>query len=192
MHRIMTIIFPEDANREDVQRMLDERAACDGQGEGATGLPSPISWNRYICKSEDEARKWIEDHDRSYAQLAVRFESDDVLQLSAKCRELMKRKDQAYRRYHGLADKVHYGNVKSAFVSCRKCGSRLSTRHIRSNICPMCSHDLRPESTIEAIRKAEKALREAEKAYRDEFRICERKNRRGKGIQWLVKAEWHC
>ena len=191
MHQIMTRIFPEDVNKEDVQKMFDERAAYDGQGEGSTGLPSPISWNRYICKSEDEARRWIEDHDYSYAELAVRFESDNVLQLSAKCRELMKRKDQAYKRYHELADKVHYRNVKSAFVSCKKCGSKLSTRYIRSNTCPMCSQDLRPDSTIEAIRKAEKALREAEKAYRDELRICEKKNKRGKGIQWLVKIEYH-
>ena len=56
----------------------------------------------------------------------------------------------------------------------------------------MCNQELRPDSTIEAIRKAEKNLREAEKAYRDELRICEKKNKRGKGIQWLVKTEWHC
>lgn len=56
----------------------------------------------------------------------------------------------------------------------------------------MCSQDLRPDSAIEAIKKAEKALHELEKAYREELRICEKKNKRGKGIQWLVKVEYHC
>lgn len=93
-----------------------------------------------------------------------------------------------------MENKIHYEGVKSQFISCKKCGSKLASKYIGKtirNTCPACYTDLRPASTLSAISNAkqkwEKAKAELKKA---ELKMQKTKESKAK-IKWLVKVEYH-
>lgn len=51
--------------------------------------------------------------------------------------------------------------------SCKNCNSSLSISHIKSNYCPVCGADLRPESKQKRIKKVFNKLNELESLYSD-------------------------
>ena len=98
---------------------------------------------------------------------------------------------QAITAYQELNRAFHFKNHKSATVGCKNCGSKIALKYLRSNICPVCKEDLRPETTQKRI----KALKEKADALidkRDSMECAERKKNLKKAeTYWLVKTEFH-
>ena len=75
MHNIRYERYENSVSRKKVQKSWDLYVAEEDYQEGACGLPNPIRWiETPVLKNYDEARKYIEDHDRNwYDCLAVRY-----------------------------------------------------------------------------------------------------------------------
>lgn len=194
--------YPENINKTGVQRGWDNYVAHADWQEGASGLCKDIRWYDDICESREEAEKFIEDHDSGwYDQLAVRYKVVKNLEKSKTYHTLKERYDRLQARYDELNDNIHYGSVKSKFITCRSCESRISTEILRStvnksrwynrNLCPVCGKDLRPESALQAIKNAKENAAKAEKDLHEEEKKLQKKQEKKAEIRWLVKVEWH-
>ena len=141
----------------------------------------------------DAAEAWIKSHDRSYWCVAVPYMQAKDTKFTKKAQDLEDRARELYREWDHLARKIHYKDVKAAFISCRHCGSKLATSHVEryENQCPVCGHDLRPQSTLDRIKAKRKQYDEAIEKERQERARCIKNNKK-KEINWLLKYEYHC
>lgn len=84
--------------------------------------------------------------------------------------------------------------MKSAYVSCKNCGSKLASSYFGGrlgNNCPICGADLRPESTLTAINNAKANAEKAKKELRVEEKKINNKSKKNAKVVWLVKTEYH-
>ena len=195
-HNIRYYTYGEKVDKKKVESDLSAFVAAEDWQEGCCGLPQPIRWLNVICNSQEEAEKYIEKNDRhNYDCLAVKFRETprDYLNTQQYVAVLDKHK-KAYSRYRDEEAKIRLSGQKSAYVSCKKCGSSLNRSVLiqkfgqRANYCPLCGADFRSPTVLKAIAKAKERyekvcaeLKEAEK----------KAARNSKEIQWLVKIEYH-
>ena len=191
MHQILMETYDENVNKSKVQEHFDEIATRES--DWGSGLLSSIEWLDKTFKNQDEAYEWINKNDSSYRQMAVKFVDNNSLKYSASYTKKEKQIKQYEDKLNTLNSKIHYSakNVKSKFVTCKTCESKISTKYIRNNYCPVCGKDLRPDSLVKKIVDMEKDLHkkqlELSRLKQDEIK----KNKRGKSIKWLVKVEYH-
>lgn len=188
-HNIKYGIYEENVNKSEVQAEWDEYAAKDDWQEGCCGLASPIRWIDHVCADYDEAHEYIREHDKGwYDQLAVKYRGTEKPKTKA-YENLVTRRKEVYDTLKARENKVHYSadNTKSEYVSCKSCGSRLATKFIRSNSCPLCKTELRPASALNSIDTSKKMLKEIDKKIKE----MEIKASKKAKIYWLVKIEYH-
>lgn len=188
MHNIEFETYPLKVDRKDVERSWDEYVAHEDWQEGATCLPNHIRWiEDGISDSYDEAEKRIEKLDRHcYDQLAVKYKEYKPCK-TKKYEKLRERFVEAFNALREKKEKVHYSakNISSEYVGCRHCGSKIATKYIDTNVCPVCRTDMRPASVLQAIKKAEEKKNEIGK-------LLEAEQKKGKyEVRWLVKIEYH-
>lgn len=119
------------------------------------------------------------------------YRRDENFVPSKTLENLQKRQSDARKAYWDLQKAFHFANHKSATVGCQNCTSKIALKYLRTNKCPVCGEDLRPESTRNRIA--------ALKAKLDNLvEQCEKKEKaeRLKSIEkaetyWLVKTEFH-
>lgn len=189
-HSVNYSVYPIKINKNKVQEEWNNRATYDGDGYG---LPSPIVWNENKhFKNYDAARKWIEDNDRVYGQIAVTFDSPVELKESTKLKELREKHKEANRLYNEANNKLCYTpeTVKSKLLTCKKCGSKLAVGYLTSNRCPVCKEDLRSPSMLKQIGSKKVKMTALAEQIRKEEAILEAKAK--KETKWLVKTEYHC
>lgn len=187
-HNIIHEVYPENVDRNKVQRDWDNYAAHADREEGCGGLSQKIRWlDGHICDSQEEAEEYIQRNDRGwYDQLAVRFRA--LKEDTAKIKHLRERASAAYKRAADIRNDIHYSHCESAYIACRYCGSRLATKYIKSNICPLCGKDLRPTTVLLRQERAEIMARERQDKLDAEIAKESKKN---DNIKWLVKIEYH-
>lgn len=188
MHKIKYATYPEHVNRNTIQRELDQTARIEGRREGSSGLGRQIRWyNANICDSYEDAKEFIDARDRgSYDQLAVRYRV--LAEPTNEIKKLEETLNQARRKYREMGSKLHFSGAKAALIGCKKCGSKLARTYLKTNYCPMCGADLRPDSTKAAIQRQADKIAELEKKVQIAGKEAARKN--GK-LMWLVKVEYH-
>lgn len=185
-HNIEYGTYAENVDKKKVQTYWNQHAAHADWQEGCTGLDRDIRWLPDICASEADAYDMIKRKDRGdYDQLAVRFRA--MVTPSAKLDDLNKRIIEARSALYMLEGDIHYSHTSAKFVSCKRCGSALSRIHLKSNFCPMCGNDLRPQSVKDKVARAKEKVMKLEQQIRDE----ERKNNQKGKLFWLVKIEYH-
>ena len=192
-HNIEYFSYSENVNKKYVKKELDEYVSHRDYQEGCSGLPEPIDWFDHVCESQDEAKRYIDDHTRhhDYHQAAVKYKVYDPVKPTKKQLELKAKVEELRAKYASKNNKIHYQGVKSEYVSCRACGSRLATKYIKSNNCPLCHNDLRPPSVLETIEAARKAYSKVQGEYAKESKKIADKNKGNYKIRWLVKIEYH-
>lgn len=168
MHNIHKVTYPENVNKKSVQQEWDNAAACAGKEEGASGLDKDIQW---------------------YDQLAVKYLTYPELS-SKKIRDMRNRLEKAKARLDEL-NGFHFANAKSQYVGCKKCGSKLSLRYMKSNYCPLCKADLRPESKLASIKSVEDKIYKLALDIGKEERLLQKKSKAKSTVRWLVKVEYH-
>lgn len=193
-HVVRTEIYPANVNKKFVQQEWDAVVRCEDRGEGASGLPYPIRWIDKTFPNIETAQQYIEEHDNGwYDQLAVKFlDYSEVKVKETKAYEkLVEKRVDAIRRMNDLEHTFHFANAKSAFIGCKNCGSKISSKYLRTNYCPVCNYDMRPETVQERIKKARQNAKELEKKLAEEQRKMEEKQKKSAKVRWLVKVEWH-
>jgi hypothetical protein len=195
MHHIHYSSYNENVDKAEVQEEWDEYAAMKDEKEGCSGLDKPIRWIDKILPNLEAAEEYIRNHDSGwYNQLAVKYRAD-VPGLTSKTQEILQERAGRLRaRANELSSNIHYKGVKSAFITCRNCGSKLASGYFGKSIvnnCPVCRSDLRPQSTLDLIAKAEANAKKAEKDLAVENAKLQKKAADKAEIQWLVKIEYH-
>ena len=185
-HNIEYYDYKENENKRAILADLSNYVSHATWQEGGHGIDQ-IRWlEKDICASYSEAQKYIEAHDKKwYDCLAVRY-YEPIREKSKKIDELATKVRDAYRLYDERNSALYPKTRTSEFIGCSKCSSRLATKHLKTNHCPVCHADLRPESTMKSIAAAKAKLERAIKE-RDEYIDKHSK----KEIRWLVKIEYH-
>lgn len=192
MHHIYTTDYKYNIDKKAVQDYWDKRAAADNK-EGSSGLLYGIRWlNNVICDSEDEAYEKIDKLDRgNYDQLAILYRHYPDIVPTKKLSELAERLRKARNTYYSKENAIHYKNVKSEYIGCKSCGSRIASKYINYNKCPICKEDLRPQSTLDSIKNAHENYKKIKKQYKEEEKKVLVKNTAKSELRWLVKVEYH-
>ena len=177
----------KNLDKNKVQRNLEAYVERRCWEEGG-GLSGNIRWINEECEDYEDALQYIEEHDKGcYDQLAVKYRNYSNVKETQSLKKLKQQESTLYKKIHDIENKIHYKDVKSAFVSCKKCGSKLSTKHIRSNYCPLCGNDLRPDTTLKTIKNYKKKMEDIQEKIRTE----KIKQSKKAEIYWLVKIEYH-
>lgn len=180
------------AKRSDIIPTAEEFANCNvdraidpsGEYHGNMRIHDDI-----ICESYEDAIETINEMDRGfYDDHAVRYKDKDALKPTKQMEALRAKCDK------NIEDRIAYAKAhrpqarKSEFAGCKKCGSKISLKHLRGNKCPVCGSDLRAEYVIERLKKYDADLDALRKKY-----IELKKKQTGKcPIRWAFKVEVHC
>lgn len=191
-HEIRYGTYPLNCNKAGVKAEWDEVVRHEDYQEGASGLSSDIRWLDVTLPTSGEAQKYIEKHDRGwYDCLAVKYLDFRKVKPSKKIEELEARFNDLGKRYQEKSTKFHFADVKSEFIGCKNCGSKIARKFLHGNRCPVCSVDMRPESTLNSIAAAKAAVEKAEANLAEEKRKYQKKCEDKAEVRWLVKVEFH-
>ena len=202
MHSIHYSPYEEDVKRKQVQAEWDEIAWREGDGSG--GLPGSINWlDHKIFNSYDEAKNWIENNDKSYWQVAVKYYDYCSLRGTdkklSKYKELSAKADEAKKKYEELNKTNHFAASKAKYIGCPHCGSKINAEiynkpihacNCKHNYCPVCMKDMRPQTTLNKIEAAKVKWSKLEEQAKQEYEKQQKKTK--PVIKWLVKTEFHC
>jgi hypothetical protein len=189
-HNIKYFEYKENVDRRKVQNELDRYVAYEDREEGCSGLNTPIRWieSGGILANYDEALEYIKSHDKGwYDCLAVRYRDFDGKDTPA-LKRAREKLSAAFEKYREFNNKFHFADSKSAYIGCRKCGSKISHQYLKGNSCPICGDDLRPQSTKDTIARYKANVDRATDLVKVEEKKAVEKN--GKTM-WLVKIEYH-
>ena len=185
MHNIEHYNYPITANKNEILAELSTMVEHETWREGGAGIRA-IRWNDFVCQNYEEAEKWIESHDKGfYDQLAVKYWSPMPFR-NEKTKELSQKIDEANKEYYAKNAELYPKTRTSEFIGCGMCKSKLATKHVKSNFCPVCGKDLRPETNLKRIAAAKTKLENARKKYNEYIDKHAKKE-----LRWLVKIEYH-
>ena len=186
-HNIEYFTYPLNISKEKVKKELDGYVARADWQEGCTGLFRPIRWiENPVYESHEEAAKAIDRMDtHNYDQIAVRYKYKEM-KPDAKYDEMSKKADELYKEYNKRDKKLYAETLTSDFIGCKECGSRLNRKMLKSNFCPVCEKDLRPEYMKKSIQTAK------DKWVKAKDSAAEYLQKKAKAeIMWIVKIEYH-
>ena len=192
-HQIYTESFPLNCDKKKVQEHFDSIARHEDYYEGASGLPAPIRWiDDVILDNREAALKWIEENENPwYDQLAVRYREYPNFVPSVKYNKLVYKANELTTTYHEISRRLHFTDAKAEFIGCKACGSKISKKHLHANHCPVCGKDLRPESTLERLKKMRDRIDGLNDEIHEEYMVLQKKQIKHSVIKYLVKVEFH-
>ena len=110
MHNICHGTYDENVNKKEVQAYWDDYARMEDWQEGCSGLNRDIRWIDHICTDLEEAKAYIESHDRqNYDQLAVKYREYPKSEPSKTMLNLRQRREAESNKYaeYAKAHSVH-------------------------------------------------------------------------------------
>ena len=190
-HQIIYQVYSDkqvksQSQRIKVQDYWDGVAAREDAMEGCTGLLYPIEWRDAMTpfSSAEEAKVYIQEQSNHsfYLQIAVPFYKYNS---NEKLKEMQEKLETAKAELE-KAKKPYYSvdTVKAKYVGCKHCGSKLAVPYIKSNKCPLCGEDLRPQSVQDKMKRLAAKVKKLESDV-------EAKKKRLAEVYWLVKVEYH-
>lgn len=200
MHEMTTETFPKNCDREKVLRTM---RALSARLDEYHSTIRRIEWRGDMkpFNNRDDAYNWlVANKFGHYEQIAVPFlETKSVedqikghpkLEASyRKVQEMAEKATETWNEYEDLNNAFHFRDAKSEFIGCKNCGSKLARRYLNSNRCPVCGHDLRPQSLLDRIEAKKEKSREYRKKESQMRKAFEKKLESKK--MWLVKIEYH-
>lgn len=190
-----SVINDTEKDKKECEADWNECARHEGYKEGCSGLSQPIRWINHTCESYDEAMKYIESHDKGwYDQLAVKFYDYPKIEGSKTYDNLKDRLSKALIKYEELKNKIHYEGVKSKFIACKNCESKLNSGYFGKglkNTCPICKSDLRSATILETLENYKNNVEKLKKEIKAEEIKLQSKIKKKATEKWLVKVEYH-
>lgn len=194
-HNIKYGVYSENVNKKKVEADWNNYVAHEDWQEGASGLVRSIRWiEGEILNSEEEAYDYIKKHDDgNYDQLAVRFRDAYIKPGMSKKYDALGEKLNGLRTEYQHKNSIVYATtVKSEYVGCKHCGSKLSAKYIQNtNKCPLCHSDLRSPTTLTNLERLKERITETERQFKEEKEKLNKKLMKSAKIKWLVKIEYH-
>lgn len=187
-HNICYRSYLEKCDPKKVKAELDHYVAMEDWQEGCSGLSNIIRWYGDVKPLDgyDAAKEFIDAHDRrNYDNLAVRYYAYDnpETQKRKDLAEAMKTAHSVYQQRCGI---LYPATLSSEFIGCKHCGSKLARKFLLKNTCPICGHDLRTKTMLNAIDTAKKRWQKAQEDYEAYVKTAGKKK-----VMWLVKFEYH-
>lgn len=187
--------YPNNSNKLDVfhelnnyviKRTLDAGWGL-GEGFGSTGIEQ-IRWYDDIKPCYEDALNFLNlrTSDR-HGSAAVRYVGLNPWDTSEKLEELREKRRAVNEKLLLAHTKVYVKDLKSDYVTCKKCGSRMKINLLDSDICPICGNVMRSETTLKNIEKMHQRLLKLDKQIREEERKVAAKNG---GVRWVVKIAY--
>ena len=183
MHSILKRSFPTSMTQKEIMAEINEIVEAESD---SGSLYFPIKWIDRNFGSRQEAETYINSIDTDYGQFAVKY--TEPVQ-SKKLKELTKKVYEARSKYNAESSVLHASKVTSDFIGCKKCGSKLARKYIKSNRCPLCGEDMRSNTELKKVAALAAAVDAAQTALAQETR---NQARKGGKEMWLVKIEFHC
>lgn len=191
-HNIEYYSYPITKKQSAIESELQAYAKRKTYEEGGGGLYHSIRWYEDVCEDYASAQSFIDSHDKGwYDQLAVKFRHFDKPISSTRLSDLKAKASEARQKLHELESKVAFSEFKSQYISCKKCGSKLNKDYIKKNFCALCGHDMRSDTTKNAIAKLQEKVESLEKTIREEEKKLAVKKAKEAKVYWLVKIEYH-
>lgn len=185
-HNIKHATYPENVNKNKVQKEWDHYVKMEDWQEGSGGLPNKIRWiEDTIYASRSDAYAAIAKMDKGwYDQLAVKFYESDIDPSDHHWIDLNERMAAATKELENRKNILYPATLQSNLITCKNCNSKLARTYLNSNFCPVCNTDLRPESMKTSIKAAKSK-------YDHRVSEIEKYKSRHKKVNWLVKIEYH-
>lgn len=177
--------------KSEIMKAAEEYAHYNvDRGENPSGsYHGRMTIHNDVCESYQEAVRFIERHDRGfYDDHAVQYKDKSNLKPTKQMENLKVRMQKNVSDKNEYAEKHSVKNRKSEFAGCKKCGSKIATKYMRTDRCPVCGNDLRADYILERLKKYADDWEQMNKQYAEL-----EKNQKGKcPTRWLVKVEVHC
>lgn len=200
MHEMTVESFPKDCNRE---KVLKTMSAISARLDEYHSIIHHIEWRDDMkpFDSKDDAYNWlVANKFGDYEQIAVPYLNTERVEdqikghpkLEAsyrKVQEMAEKATKAWQEYEDLNDAFHFRDAKSELIGCKNCGSKLARKYLDSNKCPVCGHDLRPQSLLDRIEAKKEKSRKYRKQESQLRKAFEKKLK--SDLYWLVKIEYH-
>jgi hypothetical protein len=159
----------------------------DYQESGENGNLCGCADSHKTFECEQDAADWLEKNYRPYywkgIGLAARYKIPVV---TASITKQEKRVQELNNEYYKLERDVPHVQNKSAFITCKYCGTRLPSKLWKYNNCPVCKTDLRSKSTLERVAAKKKQAEDAEK------KLLEMKRTAKGKYEYIAYGEVHC
>lgn len=197
-HACQILTFETDDKRK-IQAECDEWGDynCDPYERGGFGggLGSGIKFTSNVFNDYEQAANYLDGTFGRYDQTAVRYWKYPKRTQTETEKKLAERVQKTYKAYSELSNKAHYSGVKSQYIACPHCGSRLATEYCGktwNNNCPVCKKEMRPQTTLDRIASLKKSWEDAQKQLKDEQKKNDEKNKKNAKLCWAVACEVHC
>ena len=185
MHNIIYWTYPEKTSFSKIENEVVKYVYSHGDRYGTDRI-SLLSTKPF--DNENEAKNYINEMDRDfYGGYAVKFYDYSKVKNTKKIDELKAKLDEISKKRDEYISTHHVKDFKASLIGCAKCGSKLSKQHLKSDKCPVCSADLRAESTLERIASFDNRIKEHQEKITQETQ----KQKDKAEIKWLVKFEYH-
>lgn len=190
--------FAANATLKQISDECDKWATCncDQQEHGFCEyniLITDISHGK-IFANQNEADEYLEANCIPWEGAAVRYYEVQNRKPSATETSMQNTLKKLRTRLCEL-EKPHYVGVKSKYVACPKCGSRLATVYCGNtwnNNCPICHTDVRPDSKKEQVTKCRADIAATEKALKRATLDEDKKQQARAKVHWAVILDVHC
>ena len=197
-HACQILTFETDDKRK-IQRECDDWGNwnCDPQERGGMygGLGSGVKFTSRVFDSYEEAVEYLDGTFGHYDQTAVRYYKYPKREKTSAEKKLEAKIKTNSEKLRDLDGKPHYKDVKSQYIGCPECGSKLATAYCGKrwyNNCPVCGKDIRPATVIDRIANLKKTLKEANDELLAETRKQDKKYKDKAKLCWAVACEVHC
>lgn len=191
MHESRYLVYDGKYTYKEVFNLANKE--CMNSGEYHTGLGDlRIINSNGIYNNYDEAYNAIQKSDRGfYDEICCKYYDYPELIKSKKFLDLEKRIQDWRKKYNDLKNKVHYKGVKSSFIFCPSCQSKINKEFIRTNNCPVCYAEMRPKTVLDTINRYLEIMLGLQNELSLEKNKLELKQRKNAKVKWLVKIEYH-
>lgn len=186
-HAVNYDVFKTTTNKSEIYSYVNQAAIYEGDYHHEVGT---IEFKNVCFNSKEEAKEYIEGLGGFYMQVAVKFKQNDG-KYSKTLTDKEKQLQKAKQDYYSLDHKIHYADCKSEYIGCKHCGSKLARKYIKSNHCPLCNKDIRPESTLARLSNMKAKITKLEEDYKKQKRVEDAKKANKAETYWLVKTEYH-
>ena len=196
MHEISYFDYDYELSTKSISADLERIAA---KHSDAGGLYNGIQFKSSLTPFEnrEKAYEYIQKIDTDYANICVPYLDYPNLKYDkSKLKDMESKLNELQREYYGRCDRQYYTTetVKSAYLGCKNCGSRLAVKYLRGNNCPLCRAEMRPDTELNKIKALKEKYDKAFNAFvsaRDKEEDKAKKNCKPKKM-WLCKIEYHC
>ena len=197
-HACQILKFDTD-DKKKIQRECDEwgNYNCDPYERGGRygGLGYSIRFTSKVFDTYEQAEEYLDSTFGNYSQTAVQYYEYPSHNKTSAEQRIEDKLKKAEKALHELEDTPHYKGVKSQYITCPSCGSKIATKLCGEtwyNTCPVCRMDIRPQSVIDRKNTLKKTISEANKELRAEKQKNDQKLKKKAKLCWAVACEVHC